>query len=198
MMASEKTGGYRLRIDRSVKRKMDTSSGVSETIGAILLVSIVAVLISVIGVILFSQPVPQQIPNLNFMTGTNSSKTTLYLFHNGGDSMNVGEFSVMLDGKPASSYCVEGGGSQWSLGKNLVVPITPSTMPQSVQLVYNSSGSTGGTSSCGGGGGGSVLLDDAAVNIVSSVNVSADQLPYLDCSAVRNWDCADQIPDEIL
>ncbi|MDP3396418.1 MAG: type IV pilin N-terminal domain-containing protein [Methanoregula sp.] len=177
---------------------MDTSSGVSETIGAILLVSIVAVLIAVIGIYLFSQPVPQKTPNLNFMTGTNSSKTTLYLYHNGGDTMNVGEFSVLLDGRPAGSYCVEGGGSQWSLGKNLVVPITPATMPQSVQLIYNSTGYTGGTSSCGGGGGGTALLDDASVNIVSSVTVMPDQLPYLDCSAVRNWDCADQIPDEIL
>ena len=179
-----------MRIDRSVKQKMDTSSGVSETVGAIMLVSIVAVLVAVVGVYLFSQPLPQKIPNLNFMTGTNSSKTTLYLYHNGGDTLTVGEFKVLLDGKDAS-YSVSGGGSQWSLGKNLLVPIT--TMPKSVQLVYNNTASSGSPGSTG-----SVLLDEASVNIVSSGNVLPDQLPYLDCSAVRNWACADQIPPEII
>ncbi|MDP2795939.1 MAG: type IV pilin N-terminal domain-containing protein [Methanoregula sp.] len=180
-----------MRIDRSVNQKMDTSAGVSETVGAIMLISIVAILIAVIGVYLFSQPVPQKIPNLNFMTGVNSDKTTLYIYHNGGDTLNVGEFSVLLDGKEVS-YSVSGGGNQWSLGKNLVV--TPlSTMPQSVQLVYNNTASSGGPGSTG-----AVLLDEASVNIVSSVTVSPDQLPYLDCSAVRNWDCADQIPPEII
>ncbi|MDO8871402.1 MAG: type IV pilin N-terminal domain-containing protein [Methanoregula sp.] len=180
-----------MRIDRSEKRKTDTSSGVSETVGAIMLISIVAILIAVIGVYLFSQPVPQKIPNLNFMTGVNSDKTKLYIYHNGGDTMIPGEFSVLLDGVPRS-YSVSGGGS-WSLGKNLEVDITPSTMPQSVQLVYNNTASSGGPGSTG-----AVLLDEASVNIVSSGNVSPDQLPYLDCSAVRNWDCRFQIPFEII
>ena len=179
-----------MHIDRSKKRKTDTSTGVSETVGAIMLVSIVAVMVAVIGIYLFSQPVPQKIPNLNFMTGTNSSKTTLYLYHNGGDTLTAGEFSVLLDGKPAS-YSVSGGGNQWSLGKNLLVPIT--TMPKSVQLVYNNTASSGGP-----GNTGSVLLDEASVNIVSSGTVLPDQLPYLDCSAVRNWDCRFQIPSEII
>ena len=181
-----------MRIDRSVIQKMDTSSGVSEVVGAIMLVSIVALLVAVVGVYLFSQPVPQKIPNLNFMTGTNSDKSSLYLYHNGGDTLTVGEFKVLLDGKE-TSYSVSGGGNQWSLGKNLVVPITPSTMPQSIQLVYNNSASSGGPGSTG-----SVLLDQASVNVVSSVTASPDQLPYLDCSAVRNWDCRFQIPSEII
>lgn len=180
-----------MRNDRDEKRKADTCSGVSEIIGAIMLVSIVALLVAVVGVFLFSQPVPQKIPNLNFMTGTNSTMKTLYLYHNGGDTLNVGEFSVLLDGVPASTYSVSGGGNQWSLGKNLLVPIT--TMPKSVQLVYNNTASSGGTGSTG-----SVLLDEASVNIVSSVTASPDQLPYLDCSAVRNWACADQIPLDII
>ncbi|MFA4825486.1 MAG: type IV pilin N-terminal domain-containing protein [Methanoregula sp.] len=169
---------------------MDISSGVSETVGAILLVSLVAVLVSIIAISVFSQPVPQKIPSLNFMTGVNSTKTTLYLYHNGGDTLTVGEFSVLLDGVPAS-YTVAGGGNEWSLGKNLIVPI--SSIPQSVQLIYNNTAASGGTGSTG-----AILLDEASANIVSSENVSADQLPYLDCSAVRNWDCRFEIPPEII
>jgi len=180
MTKSGKRGEF-MRTDRNEKQKTDNSAGVSEIIGAILLISVVALAVAIIGVFFFSQPTPTKIPNLNFMTGVNGS--TLYLYHNGGDALNVGEFSVLLDGK-AASYSVSGGG-QWSLGKNLIVPI--SSMPQNVQIVYNSSSA-----------GGSVLLDQAAADIVSTVNVTADQLPYLDCSAVYNWGCADQIPEAII
>jgi hypothetical protein len=189
MMVLRETGGT-MRSDRSKNRKSDTSAGVSEVIGAMLLVSIVGVSIAVIGIYLFSQPVPQKIPNLNFMTGVNSDKTILYLYHNGGDTLTAGEFSVVLDGVP-KSYSIVGGGSQWSLGKNLIVPIT--TMPQNVQLIYNNTASSGGPGSTG-----PVLLSESSVNIVSTGNVSADQLPYLDCAAVSNWDCADQIPLDII
>jgi archaellum component FlaF (FlaF/FlaG flagellin family) len=174
-----------MRIDRSEKQKTDNSSGVSEIIGAILLVALVVVSIGIIAALLFGQTTPTTIPNLNFMTGVNSSKTTLYLYHNGGDTLNLGEFSVLLDGVPASSPSVAGGGSQWSLGTTLIVPI--SKVPQNVQIVFNGSGSTG-----------AVLIRESASDIVSTVNVSADQLPYLDCAAVRNWNCADQIPPEII
>ncbi len=179
-----------MRIDARKNQKTDSCAGVSEVIGAILLISVVVAAIGIVAITLFSQATPQKIPNLNFMTGVNSSKTTLYLYHNGGDTLNVGEFNVLLDGVPAS-YSVAGGGSQWSLGKNLIVPI--SAMPQSVALVYGNSSSGGSTGSTG-----AVLLDQASANIVSTGFVSPDQKPYLDCSAVKNWACADQIPLDIV
>jgi hypothetical protein len=60
-------------------------------------------------------------------------------------------------------------------------------MPQNVQIVYNSSSA-----------GGAVLLDQAAADIVSTVNVTADQLPYLDCSAVQNPACAGSISQDTI
>jgi len=172
--------------------RLDNTSGVSEIIGAILLVSLVVAAVSLVAVILFSQPAPQEIPNLNFMTGMNSSKNTLYLYHNGGDTLNAGEFSVLVDGV-LSSYTISGGGSQWSLGKNLVVPISPAHVPDRVQIIYNGSGMSGSPV-----GSGVVLREAASTNIVNSANISPDQAPYLDCSAVKNWACADQIPPEIV
>lgn len=165
-------------------RGRDASAGVSEIIGAVLLIMLVVAVVGLIAVYLFSQQTPSKVPNLKFMTGVDSTKTTLYLYHNGGDSMNSGEFSVLLDGKPAA-YTISDGGTVWSLGKNLVIPITG--VPNTIQLVYNTTSS-----------GGSVVISQAAVNVVSSQNVTPDELPYLDCSAVRNWDCADQIPPEIV
>ncbi|PKL70012.1 MAG: hypothetical protein CVV30_01165 [Methanomicrobiales archaeon HGW-Methanomicrobiales-1] len=179
-----------MRNDGRKNLKTDSSAGVSEVIGAILLISVVVAAIGIIAITLLSQSTPQKIPNLNFMTGVNSSKDTLYLYHNGGDSLTKGEFSVLLDGVPAS-YEISGGGDTWSLGKNLIVPI--SAMPQSVALVYSNTASGGSTGSTG-----AVLLDQASANIVSTGIVSPDQKPYLDCSAVKNWACADQIPLDIV
>jgi len=177
-------------IERTQRQKTDSSSGVSESISAILLVSIVVIAVGSIALLVFAQPVPTKTPALHFMTGVSSSGTTLYLYHNGGDTLNAGEFSVLLDGVPAS-YTISGGGSQWSVGKNLIIPIT--AVPDKVTVVYGDS-QTGGVS----GNTGRFMLDEASANIVNSGNVLPDQLPYLDCSAVKNWDCADQIPDDII
>ena len=126
-------------------------SGVSEVVGAILLISVVVIAVSVIALVLFSQQTPQKIPNVNIMAGTdNKVPPTLYLYHNGGDTLTAGDFNVLVDGviKP---YSISGGGNEWSLGKNLVVPV--STVPENVVLVYNSSGT------------GSVVLRSASVNV---------------------------------
>ncbi len=186
-MGAEVSMGCKRADDR-----LDNTSGVSEIIGAILLVSLVVAAVTLVAVILFSQPAPQEIPNLNFMTGMNTSRNTLYLYHNGGDSLNAGEFSVLVDGV-LSPYTISGGGSEWSLGKNLVVPISPAHVPDRVQIIYNGSGMSGSPV-----GSGVVLREAASTNIVNSANISPDQAPYLDCSAVKNWACADQIPPEII
>jgi hypothetical protein len=175
-------------------RRFDNTPGVSEIIGAVLLITLVVAAVSVVAVILFSQPTPKEVPNLNFMTGMNTSLNTLYLYHNGGDPLNAGEFSVLVDGVP-KAYTISGGGSQWSLGKNLIVPISPAGVPDRVQIIYN--GSSSGMSGPGAGSG-VVLREASSTNIVNSANISADQAPYLDCSAVKNWACADQIPPEIV
>lgn len=171
-----------MHTDRREKQKRDTCAGVSEIIGAILLVMVVVAAVGVIAVYLFSQPMPSKVPSLKFMTAVNGSK--LYIYHNGGESMNVGEFSVLLDGVP-KSYSISDGSSQWSLGKNLEVTI--STVPQNVQIVYNTS-STGG----------SVLLGQASANVVNSRNVSPDRLPYLDCAATSNPACLASLPPETI
>jgi len=176
-----------MRNETRVCRDPDSCSGVSETIGTILLISLVVAGVSIIAVAVFSQPLPTQVPSLKFIAGINNTGTTLYIYHNGGDTLNAGDFSVLLDGVPALynvSGC-SGSSCPWSLGKNLIIPIT--TAPHTVNIVY-------GNTSMGGG----VLINQAAPDVVSSGSVLPDLLPYLDCSAVRNWACANQIPPEIV
>jgi len=123
-------------------RRMDTCSGVSEVIGTVLLITLVVTAVGLVATILFSQNTPAEVPSLSFMTGVNSSKTTLYLYHNSGDPLGLGSFGVLLDGIPASSFTVASGGTEWSLGTALIVPIT--IVPKNVQIAYNGTGSTGG------------------------------------------------------
>ena len=80
------------------------------------------------------------------------------------------------------SFPVVAASGRW--GTTLIVPI--STVPQNVQIVYNSSGSAG-----------AVLLRQAS-NVNTTVNLTADQLPYLDCSAVANPTCLANIPSDTI
>jgi hypothetical protein len=119
--------------------------GVSEMIGGILMISVVIAAVAIIGLVLLSQTTPTKIPNINFMTGTDNGGN-LYLFHNGGDSLTLGTFSVVVDGvtkscSAGSATCqLVGGGTDWSLGKNLLIPGVSSGQ-HSVSVVYNNTGS---------------------------------------------------------
>jgi len=171
--------------------KIDPCSGVSEAIGTVLLIALVVAAISVVAVFLFSQQAPQEIPNHDFMVSSDANQTTLYLYHNGGNSLTIGQFSVLVDGIP-KPVTVSDGSNQWSLGKNLVVPnVTPGA--HTVQVVYLPQGSTGSP-----GTGGGVLIGQASSNVITTGTIAPNQPPYLDCSAVRNEACASQIPDSIV
>lgn len=117
----------------------DTEGGVSEIVGAILLVSLVVVAAGIIAMVLFSQSTPAKIPNVNFMVGSNYPPTVIYLYHNGGDTLRIGEFDVRLDGV-SRPYTLEGGGEYWTVGKRLNVALLPmAPIPRQVTLVYNTS-----------------------------------------------------------
>ena len=189
-----------MHIERRETQKMDNSAGVSEIIGAVLLISLVVVSIGIVAALLFSQTAPPtKIPNMNFMTGVSPDNTTLYLYHSGGDPLNVGEFNVLVDGV-AKSYSVSGGSSQWSLGTNLIVPIATvpaTTVPKNVQIVYNGGSTTGTATTYTSTTNGTVLVRQGS-NVNTTVNVSADQAPYLDCSAVANPTCLANIPSNTI
>ncbi len=117
-------------------------SGVSEVIGAILLISIVIAAVAIVGVFLFSLNTPQEIPSINFMTGSDNSNR-LYLFHNGGDSLTKGCFSVIVDGVMRNDYTISDGSNVWSLGTNLILSGVSSSVPHNVAIIYNNTESGG-------------------------------------------------------
>jgi len=124
---------------------MEKERGVSEIVGAILLVALVILAMMIIAVALLSQPPPQEIPQVNAIAGNNSN--TVFIRHNGGDSLSPYETIVRIDGNPnpvpndqillryengtQASWTTQ----EWSVGTTLVIPDTQT--PQSVTLVYN-------------------------------------------------------------
>jgi len=134
--------------------KSDRTGGVSEIIGAVLMISLVALAVTIIAMLLFSQTAPQEIPNVNFMTGSDNNDQ-LFLYHNGGDALMSGSFSVVVDDTIRNDYSISDGGNEWSLGKNLIVAGVPSGK-HTVAIVYNGTGS------------GSVVLRSASASILQS------------------------------
>ena len=153
-----------MQLNRVNHHVSDNTAGVSEIIGAILLIMIVVSAVALIGVILFSQQTPEKIPNINFMTGTDNSGN-LYLYHNGGDALKNGEFAVRVDGvlKP---YTISDNSDTWSLGKNLKILGVPSGTHY-VAIIYN--GTSGAESS--------VLRSGSSSSSVFSGTINPDTLP---------------------
>ncbi|KQC07145.1 MAG: hypothetical protein APR55_01040 [Methanolinea sp. SDB] len=126
---------------------MLNEKGVSEVIGAILLVSLVILGAMIVAVLFLSQPPPQEIPQVNAIAGNNT--THIFLLHDGGDPLMSLETLIRIDGRadpvPAGDIELlrEDGtveesswlSGEWSVGKTL--RIRDDQTPQSVTLVYS-------------------------------------------------------------
>jgi hypothetical protein len=143
-----------MRQPAIVEKKPDAMDAVSEIIGAVLMVSLVALAATIIAMLLFSQTSPQEIPNINFMTGSDNNDR-LFLYHNGGDSLVQGSFSIVVDDTIRNDYTISDGGDEWSLGKNLILTGVPAGS-HTVAIVYNGTGT------------GSVILRSASASALQS------------------------------
>jgi flagellin-like protein len=120
-------------------------SGVSEVIGAVLLIALVVTAVAIVGVGLLSQPLPKQIPALESVISTSGS--IVQITHNGGDTLQKGDFVVLVDGVDKTSLFNKDGAltwQSWSPGESLTVPYTN---PNSVRIVYTGAGASATLSS---------------------------------------------------
>ena len=146
--------------------RQDSTRAVSEVIGSYLLISIVVLAVAIIGVVLLSQTTPAQIPNVNFMVGTDASGN-MYLYHNGGDPLTLGQFNILVDAKPVTTFRVSDNTSTWSLGKNLIVTGV-SSGSHTVALIYNNSAT------------GTIVLRSASANYSAiPQNINPDVIPTM-------------------
>lgn len=121
---------------------------VSELIGAILLVSLVAIAMAIVAVVLLSNPPPEEVPQLNVLAGNSSD--SIYLLHTGGDELKEEQTLIRINNNPdpvphSAIYLKSEDGTTessswdvtrtpWTVGKTLM--ISSEVPPQGVSVVY--------------------------------------------------------------
>ena len=113
---------------------MTDSCAVSELVGALLLVSIVALALSMVTVAILSRPVPEDIPQLTAVA-KNESKI-IYLTHTGGNALQESEIKILVNGMESPFSLEEDSTWPWSPGKKLVIQYEGEGMPEYLQLIY--------------------------------------------------------------
>lgn len=116
---------------------MKHDSGVSDVVGAILLISIVTLAMAIVSVGVLSQPPPQDIPQINAIASNESN--IIFIDHTGGDSLTEAELRVRVNNRdiPKEDISITGPGTwPWSVGKTLQINYFGPGMPEDVQLIY--------------------------------------------------------------
>jgi hypothetical protein len=120
-----------------IPNRVGDNSGVSELIGAMLLILLAIIGIAIISVMLLSSSGSEVIPKVDILAGKSGSGG-FYLYNNGGDSLKNGEYRVLVDLNDGNGY-VDGQFSQppggvWSPGDSITY--TGLGIPLSAMLVY--------------------------------------------------------------
>jgi PKD repeat protein len=109
----------------------------SDALGALLLVAVVGMAVTILGVAIISQSPQETVPALN--ADITTINRTILITHNGGDSLQKAETLIVVDGNDYTDlFTRDGTGwSSWSVGDylNYTVPGVTS-MPQSVSIYY--------------------------------------------------------------
>ncbi len=105
--------------------------GVSEVIGAIILISVAVLAMGIVLIVLLSSPLPTNVPSFSGIISNNS--TTIYIRHLGGDPLYSGQYKILVNGVDQTSSFV--GPNPFTIGTNL--SYNASTMPSQVVMVYN-------------------------------------------------------------
>jgi FlaG/FlaF family flagellin (archaellin) len=118
--------------------------GVSEIVGSMLLIAVVVAGVSIVGIALLSQPLPQNIPSVNAVIWNDTSN--VYIKHDGGDALANGTFKVYVNGVDQTlhfnlSTIPTLPWTTWSVG-NILQYNSGSTTIRSVQIVWTGKGNT--------------------------------------------------------
>jgi len=118
---------------------METEA-ISEIIAIVLLPGVLVPGVTTRDVTITSQPPPEGIPRVSILVS--NTTTSILLTHNGGDTLDEGEFVVSVDGTTLSNQDATTPGGDgawpWSLGETLTFPTAGE--PHEVRVVYTEGG----------------------------------------------------------
>ncbi len=131
---------------------MGKEDAVTEAIGGILLLTLVVIGVTIVGVIIFSQPLPEDIPStkiiaIHELTRSGVSTGKLYLTHDGGDPLENGSFRIKINNEyiPDANISLcqnndcEAFDKSWTVGKSLQIQIAD--YPKNLIISYISGSS---------------------------------------------------------
>jgi len=125
-------------------RKDPKDLGVSDALGAVVLISVVALGITIAVAALLSQPNSQKIPAVSVEITTFTDGIRIY--HAGGDILEKGDVAFIVSGVDKSDSFVHRDGSTWSTwsaGESLYYNTTGQVLPSEISLVFKNTGGAG-------------------------------------------------------
>ena len=130
--------GHTGKTDRHHAGRSDGTghqAAVSELIGAIVLTAVIVAGVSIVGVVLWSQPPPLKVPSLTALISNQSCRIGIY--HDGGDVLDRQAFRIFVDGADqTANFQKKGATSPWTMWVNGdTLEYAPSTCPQTPQRV---------------------------------------------------------------
>jgi flagellin-like protein len=123
-----------------------TESGVSELIGAIILIAMIVLLVAVVAAFLTNRPASNEIPEVRFSVVNvstygqcyNGGVCSINITHMGGDNLNPGDYSFFINDNSAPVFPgyinPDPLSNSWSVGKTVMV--TSSIIPDYVRVYY--------------------------------------------------------------
>lgn len=117
-------------------RTGDMDSGLSETIGSLILMAIFAVIVVVILAVMISQSPGGDVPAV--LIGADWNGSALILTHKGGDSLSSEYLTIMVDGEDRTAEFTDRTGSPtwqvWTAGEDRILPVA--LEPERIQVIY--------------------------------------------------------------
>jgi PKD repeat protein len=127
-------------------RKKPLDLGLSDALGAVILISVVALGITVGTAAFLSQQSIQKVPAVSAEVTTYADGIQVY--HAGGDTLRKDDVAFMMNGVDKKNYFIHrdgSGWSTWSAGESLYYNTTGQTLPQNLELVFSYIGGSGQT-----------------------------------------------------
>jgi len=114
-------------------------NGVSGTLGSVFLIIVVVAGMAVLMVAVISQPHPQNVPAMTAEVIQTSD--SLSLRHDGGDTLNRGDFKILVDGQDKTAAF--GDPAKWSIGQTLsYTGYNAQNPPKTIEIVYTGGGAS--------------------------------------------------------
>jgi hypothetical protein len=119
---------------------MNQESGLSDVLGALVLVAVVGIGVALLGISMLSNPTYQKTPALE--ADFTMVDHSIILRHDGGDTLRIEDVSFMINGKDVKNFFKNMDGTNWSrwqVGDALIYNLpADQQVPDSLQVVYTS------------------------------------------------------------